>query len=204
MSAICRRRRRWPWPPASRRTRSRALPTFAFPGPVDQIATGRQHCCSDRSSRSCATMATFAVTAEGWHLPARHRCGARPIRETDFVAVAERFIGAPYLWGGKNQPRPRLLRASCRCRSHACGIGCVARQRHAGSRAGRGASRATQTAPARRSYLLEGSCRRSSATPATMIHANAFHMQVAIENIADRLSPASPPPAAIVTSIKRI
>ncbi|MBX6327199.1 MAG: C40 family peptidase [Pseudolabrys sp.] len=42
----------------------------------------------------------FAVTAAGWHVPLAHLA---PVCAThaDFVAVAERFLDAPYLWGGK-------------------------------------------------------------------------------------------------------
>ncbi len=42
----------------------------------------------------------FAVAADGLFLYARHLA---PIdaREPDFVAVAERFVEAPYLWGGR-------------------------------------------------------------------------------------------------------
>src|SRR4029078_4199130 len=41
-----------------------------------------------------------ALTSTGGHVPAAHLV---PIDayETDFVAVAERFLGVPYLWGGK-------------------------------------------------------------------------------------------------------
>jgi cell wall-associated NlpC family hydrolase len=42
----------------------------------------------------------FAVTASGWHVPKAH---VAPLRTTttDFVTVAESFLNAPYLWGGK-------------------------------------------------------------------------------------------------------
>src|ERR1019366_8287672 len=42
----------------------------------------------------------FAITASGWHLPVVHLAPIKA-RQPDFVAVAERFLAAPYLWGGK-------------------------------------------------------------------------------------------------------
>jgi len=42
----------------------------------------------------------FAITASGGYVPARH-LALLDTMESDFVAVAERFLGAPYLWGGK-------------------------------------------------------------------------------------------------------
>lgn len=43
----------------------------------------------------------FAVAANGWHLPASH---VAPLgyAQADFVAAAGRFLGVPYLWGGKS------------------------------------------------------------------------------------------------------
>src|SRR3954453_11413210 len=73
-----------------------ALRTFAFPGPsiklppVDTLVMGtvltviREH-------------GPFAVTREGWYLPLQH-VGAIDRYVQDFVAVAERFAGTPYLW----------------------------------------------------------------------------------------------------------
>jgi cell wall-associated NlpC family hydrolase len=42
----------------------------------------------------------YVRTREGWFIHARH-VRQRDLTETDFVAVAENFLGVPYLWGGK-------------------------------------------------------------------------------------------------------
>ena len=77
-----------------------ALRTFAFPGPsiklppVETLVAGRKVAVAREDG-------AFAVTREGWYLPRRH-VGAIDAIENDFVAVAERFVGTPYLWGGKS------------------------------------------------------------------------------------------------------
>jgi cell wall-associated NlpC family hydrolase len=76
-----------------------ALRTFVYPGPSIKLPP------TESLSFGCQLVIarsdeTFATTASGGYVPVLH---LSPVgrTETDFVAVAERFLGIPYLWGGK-------------------------------------------------------------------------------------------------------
>ena len=81
--------------------------------------------------------APFAITASGGYVPARH-LAPLDATESDFVAVAERFLGTPYLWGGKTS-----LGLDCSGLVQVALDGLrgrlPARQRHAGTGAGQAA-----------------------------------------------------------------
>ena len=98
-----------------------ALRTLVFPSssiklpPIESLPLGAQVAVARFADR-------MAVTTSGAFLPAVHLV---PIEsyEPDFVAVAERFLGAPYLWGGKT-----VLGIDCsglvQVALTACGISC--------------------------------------------------------------------------------
>ena len=76
-----------------------AIRTLMFPGPSMHLAPiaapplGAKLNIVSQDER-------FAATAAGGYVPVKH-LAPLDCFETDFVAVAEGFLGVPYLWGGK-------------------------------------------------------------------------------------------------------
>ena len=158
-----------------------ALRTLVFPGPsikippLEMLPLGARLNVARIADR-------LAVTSSGGYVPASHLA---PIgdNETDFVAVAERFLGTPYLWGGKT-----ALGLDCsglvQVALTACGVLCP-RDSDMQERA-LGASVSSELAALRRGDLIFWKGHVAIVRdPATMLHANAFHMAVAIEPIVD-------------------
>lgn len=73
--------------------------TLAFPGPDIKLPPA-----AALPMGSAVTIVRqderFGVTASGWHLPLAHLAPLKA-RQKDYVAIAEKFLHAPYLWGGK-------------------------------------------------------------------------------------------------------
>jgi cell wall-associated NlpC family hydrolase len=173
-----------------------ALRTLAFPGPSikqppttspplgSRIAVLRQQ---DR----------FAVAMAGY-IPARHLAPLEHA-ETDFVAVAERFLGVPYLWGGKTSNGldcSGLVQVALT----ACGLTCPRDSDIQETALGH----AIDLKDARRGDLVFWKGHVAIMYDAeTLLHANGFHMMVATEPLADAITRIRAA-GSEVTSVKRV
>jgi cell wall-associated NlpC family hydrolase len=159
-----------------------ALRTLVFPGPdiklppLDALPLGAQVAIAREQE-------SFAVTSSGGFVPKRHLAPITNV-EPDFVAVAERFVGTPYLWGGKSS-----LGVDCsglvQVALTACGIKCPRDSDMQESALGKSASLAGLQSGDLIFWKGHVSIARGRNS---MIHANAFHMAVAIEPVAEALA----------------
>jgi cell wall-associated NlpC family hydrolase len=164
-------------PAAEPTHRVTALKTFAFPGPSIKLPPAETLVLGARVT-VVREEQIFAVTREGLFVPKRHVALLGEM-EVDFVAVAERFVGTPYLWGGKSSlgiDCSGLVQVSL----HAAGITCPRdsdMQRDA-----LGHRRDAAENPQRGDLLFWNGHVAIARDGDTIVHANAFHMATVIED----------------------
>lgn len=177
-----------------------ALRTFAFPGPSIKLPP------VDTFSLGCALSIArmekdFAVTADGLWLPAVHLAKVG-LSERDFAAVAERFVGTPYLWGGKTS-----LGIDCsglvQIALDACGIAAPRDSDMQAAGLGEALPPDQWHAPARGDLIFWPGHVAIARDPRTIVHANAHHMAVAIEDFAAARARIAASGSAIV-AVKRM
>ena len=128
-----------------------------------------------------------------------HQRHLAPEVEKDFVSIAERFVGAPYVWGGKT----------------AAGLDCSGLIQTALHAVGKAAPRDTDMmekalgeavalSDAKRGDLIFWKGHMGvMLDEARLLHANAFHMAVATESLAEAVARIEKT-AGPVTSVKRL
>lgn len=177
-----------------------AIRTFAFPGPSIKLPPA-ETLVMGALVGVIRDEGPFAVTREGWYLPRQHLGDIDRFVE-DFVAVAERLVGTPYLWGGKSS----------------FGIDCSGLVQVALNAAGTGCPRDSdmqQDSLGRLLGLAESSQRKRGdlmfwkghvaivRDADSIVHANAHHMATAIENTRDAIARIKAAGSEI-TAIKRL
>ncbi|MGB6535003.1 MAG: NlpC/P60 family protein [Xanthobacteraceae bacterium] len=187
-----------PGPPATHKVA--ALRTLVFPGPsiktppVEALPLGATLALTRVEAR-------LAVTHTGGYVPAAH---LRRIdeNEADFVTAAERFVGVPYLWGGKT-----ALGLDCsglvQVALTACGVPCPRDSDMQEAALGALIAMPDFSNLNRGDLIFWKDHVAIARARDSLIHANAFHMAVAIEPIATAIARIRGT-GSEVTSVRRI
>jgi cell wall-associated NlpC family hydrolase len=140
----------------------------------------------------------LAVTDSNGFVPA---CHLMPVgtREPDYVAVAERFLGVPYLWGGKSSlglDCSGLVQIALTASGAACPRDSDMQEHALGA--------AVPLTELQRGDLVFWNDHVAIVRDqATLIHANAFHMAVAFEPAREAITRIAAA-GSEVTSVRRV
>jgi hypothetical protein len=186
-------------PPATHKVT--ALRTLVFPGPSIKVPP------IESLSFGCQLAITrveepFAITAFGGYVPLVHLAELAAL-DADFVTVAERFLGTPYLWGGKTS-----LGMDCsgllQLALGACGTACP-RDSDMQERALGTAIEANGLEQLRRGDLLFWRGHVAIARgDGTLVHASATHMAVVFEPVGAAILRIRAKEGLEVTSVRRL
>jgi cell wall-associated NlpC family hydrolase len=173
--------------PGPAATHKVAVPrTLVFPGPSIKLPPLEGLSLGCRLPIACIEE-PFAVLHSGGYVPARHLASLDAFAP-DLVAVAEQFLHVPYLWGGKTS-----LGLDCsglvQIALTACGVPCPRDSAMQEQALGVALAFTRDLSELHRGDLLFWKGHVAIARDRdTLIHANAFHMAVAIEPTAQALA----------------
>jgi cell wall-associated NlpC family hydrolase len=177
-----------------------ALRTFAFPGPSIRLPPAETLVMGALITVS-REEGSFAVTREGWHVP-QHHVGLIDSHVRDFVAVAEQFVGTPYLWGGKSSlgiDCSGLVQVSL----NAAGTGCPRDSDMQEQGLGRALDRNEAKRLERGDLIFWKGHVAIVRDATTILHANAYHVATVIEPTRDAIARIKAA-GSDVESIKRL
>jgi len=191
--------------------RAALAPAHARDAPTHRVNTRQTHAYSRPAFKSSERMALphlsrlavsgeqgrFLETEIGW-VPAAH-LSAR--LASDPVAVAELYLGAPYLWGGNS-----IWGLDCSGLVHAallaCGQPCPSDSRP--QERALGTPLAPDASPQRGDLIFWKGHVAWVADPGTLLHANVHHMAVAYEPLQAAISRIAAQGDGPVTARKRL
>jgi len=177
-----------------------ALRTFAFAGPSIKLPPAETLPLGARVT-VIREDGAFAVTNEGCYLPRGH-VGRLDTMEKDFVAVAERFVGTPYLWGGKSSlgiDCSGLVQVSL----NAAGTGCPRDSDMQQDGLGRALDAAEMTKLQRGDLIFWKGHVAIVRDADSIVHANAHHMATVVENTREAIARIKAA-GSEVTAVKRL
>jgi cell wall-associated NlpC family hydrolase len=177
-----------------------ALRSFAFPGPSIKLPPIETLVMGARLT-ILREEGSFAVTREGWYVPRQH-IGPTDHHVPDFVEIADRFVGTPYLWGGKSS-----LGIDCsglvQVALNAAGISCPRDSDLQQEGLGK-AFDPSKTKQLKRGDLIFWKGHVAMVRDATtIVHANAHHMATVIEATSEAIARIAAG-GSKVTAIKRL
>jgi hypothetical protein len=160
--------------------------TLVFPGPSIKIPP------TESLSLGCRLAIArieppFALTDSYGFIPLQHLV-EEGHREADIVAVAERFLGVPYLWGGRTSlglDCSALVQLSVTACGHPCLRDSDMQEQTLGSPV---APAADLSNLQRGDFVFWKGHVAIVRDRSSLIHANAYHMAVAVEPIADAVA----------------